>query len=111
MSSAAIVAYRDFYDRPRAFVLNIPTGGLLFFDCRFDESLDDYPSSYRVFALKGPLAELPVDWRHINFCEQLFVAEMPCAEIRFDISRRHEATIANLDALTAKAEYILAKTP
>ncbi len=37
-----IEAYRDFYDIPRAFVVRLNSGSLLFFDSPFEDYLDDY---------------------------------------------------------------------
>ena len=41
------IRYRDFYDFPRAFVVE-HAGELLFFDCLFSDTLDDYGKEYVV---------------------------------------------------------------
>ncbi|MBK8460730.1 MAG: hypothetical protein IPL43_11570 [Micropruina sp.] len=44
--------YREFYDFPRAIVVEL-RGGRFMLDCPFDDALDDYPSEYRVLELAG----------------------------------------------------------
>jgi hypothetical protein len=44
----APIRYRDFYDLPRIFITSY-NGQDYLFDCPFDDELDDYPDSYRVY--------------------------------------------------------------
>jgi hypothetical protein len=58
--------YRDFWDVPRMFVVEVG-GDTLLFDCPFDEDRDDYAPAYTVYQmpplsdadLAGPWAGLP----------------------------------------------------
>ena len=47
-----IVWYAGFYDVPRLFSVRV-AGGYLLFDCEFDDTLDDYPSVYRVTLIES----------------------------------------------------------
>jgi hypothetical protein len=44
------IQYRDFYDFPRAFIVE-HAGRTYFFDCPFDGRLDEYPDSFQVYEL------------------------------------------------------------
>ena len=107
MNVARILAYRDFYDLPRAFIVGVPKGGLLLFDCSFDEVLDDYATNYRVIALPMPIEALPADWRQLGSQPEQIVAEIDTHELLFDASRRQTVTIPNAELLFAKAEKML----
>lgn len=48
--------YRDFYDVPRAIVVEF-RGHLYLFDCLFDRDLDDYEPEYAVYRLPDSLAD------------------------------------------------------
>ncbi len=99
-----IAAYRDFYDVPRAFMV-VPRPGLtLFFDCPFDDSLDDYPDCYRVYAIEGlNLDELPTDWRRLCHLSKERLGEVPIASLTFDTTRRSEVLVDDLETLVKGA--------
>jgi hypothetical protein len=44
------IQYREFYDIPRAFVVDYRESSF-FFECPFDDELDDYPDFFAVFRL------------------------------------------------------------
>ena len=44
------IAYAEFYDIPRAFLVNFHDKSY-FFDCPFSKSLDDYPDKFVVYQL------------------------------------------------------------
>jgi hypothetical protein len=48
------IRYRDFYDIPRAFVVEY-AGSLLLFDCLFSQALDDYEENYAVYRIEDEL--------------------------------------------------------
>jgi len=48
----ASISYREFYDFPRAFVVE-RSGDLLFFDCLFDDDLDDYGPDFEIFKIRS----------------------------------------------------------
>lgn len=53
------IRYREFYDIPRAFVIE-NAGELLLFDCPFDDVADSYGDSYTVIRL-DPSAKATLD--------------------------------------------------
>ena len=82
------IRYRDFYDVPRAFVVE-HRGSIYLFDCPFDDNADEYPAHYRVYRLsehfmssldKGTWSDLAK--------EGTFVREIPVDSVRFDETRR-----------------------
>ncbi len=95
-----IAAYRDFYDVPRAFLVVPRQGLILFFDCSFDNSIDEYPGCYQVFALEGlDLAELPTDWRLLSHLSKERLGEVPIASLKFDNTRRKEVLVDDVEKL------------
>ena len=61
------IRYRDFFDIPRAFVVEY-TGDLYFFDCPFDQRVDEYPDHYDVYRLETSAAlDLTTDsWQSLS---------------------------------------------
>jgi hypothetical protein len=93
------IRYRDFYDYPRAFVVE-HTGALFFFDCPFDERADDYPDHYRVYRLPPALgAALDAgSWSELA-SQGTLVADVPVARVTFDDTRRHAIDAGVLENL------------
>jgi hypothetical protein len=60
------IEYREFQDIPRAFVVNHETGSY-FFDCPFNDELDEYPDEFTVYKLheKVPL-ENALFWNELH---------------------------------------------
>jgi len=82
------IQYRDFYDIPRAFVVE-REGATYFFDCPFDAALDEYPDLYHVYRLP-PSARRIVDaasWVGLEN-EGTFLADVPVKSVSFDPTRR-----------------------
>ena len=52
-----ILGYREFYDLPRAFIVQRDERVMLF-DCPFDGALDDYVEQYTVYELSETGEEL-----------------------------------------------------
>ncbi len=48
------IRYREFYDFPRAFVVE-HENDLLLFDCPFSDDLDDYPTEFTVYRVDDEL--------------------------------------------------------
>ena len=95
-----IAAYRDLYDVPRAFLVVPRQGVILFFDCPFDDSIDDYPGCDQVFAIEGlDLAELPRDWRLLSHLSKECLGGVPIAPLKFDNTRRKEVLVSDAKKL------------
>jgi hypothetical protein len=82
------IRYRDFYDIPRAFVVE-QAGELLFFDCPFSETLSDYPENYTVYRLNPELKDRldTMSWADLasqSECRGL----IPTKSVRFDATKR-----------------------
>lgn len=56
--------YREFYDFPRAIVVQ-HLGDTFMLDCPFDDSLDEYPDRYQVVALEDD-APLEGSWANLT---------------------------------------------
>jgi hypothetical protein len=82
------IRYREFYDFPRAFVVQLP-GSMYYFDCPFDNQVDEYPDHYRVYRL-APDVPVPPDGESWEGLEQhgQFVREIPTQGVRFDGTKR-----------------------
>jgi hypothetical protein len=82
------ILYREFYDIPRAFVVE-RARTVYFFDCRFDDRIDEYPDRYRVYRLDpeltGNLSE--GSWEDLS-AKGVLVGEVLTDEIQFDPTRR-----------------------
>ena len=92
------ILYRDFYDVPRAFIAEHP-GTAYFFDCPFDEALDDYPSWYKVYRL-GPASNPATEasWGGLSAKGQ-YLRDVPVAQITFDQTRRASISSAVFSSL------------
>ena len=78
------------------------SGALYFFDCAFDDFLDEYPDLYDVYLLStepGPLPERE-DSADLRRADAL-VGRIPVSRVRFDQTRRagiHESVFELLPA-------------
>jgi hypothetical protein len=83
------IRYRDFYDFPRAVVVEWH-GQLYLFDSPFDLEADDYPDTYEVYQLPTHLRD-EID--HISWTDiahrGLRIGSVPTSAVEFDQSRRH----------------------
>lgn len=89
MSSKWIpIRYRDFYDFPRAFVAE-QSDELFFFDCPFDDVLDDYKTEFIVFKINKQFSE-KVDQRSWENLRQFAdrVGAVSTGAVRFDETKR-----------------------
>lgn len=102
-----ILAYREFYDIPRAFVIEPKRRCLLFFDCPFDERLDDYPGFFDVYLLHDLSASvLPQDWRGLSARAVGPLGRVMVTALRFDETRRREVAVDGLPQLVFAAESL-----
>ena len=84
----ATIQYRDFYDFPRIFITNYQ-GQFYLFDCPFDDELDDYPDSYRVYQLPALTeAELAGSWEHVPELASRTLGIVLVTEVQFDPTKR-----------------------
>jgi hypothetical protein len=96
------IQYRGFWDVPRVF-LATHQGEVLLFDSAFDESLDDYHETYKVYVM--PLLrpdELPADWTTLRSLATCFLGEIPISRVEFDATRRKSIHRAVLDELRSR---------
>jgi hypothetical protein len=104
-----ILEYRDFYDVPRAFIIEPQRRMLLYFDCAFDEDRDDYGDAYKVAVLRSAeRSNLPEDWRKLDLLTD--IGSVPTAAVHFDDTRRREVVIDGLPDLVAAAERAYQRT-
>ncbi len=88
------IRYRDFYDLPRIFIASYE-GRQYLFDCPFDDELDDYPASYRVYQLPGLTEEeLQGSWKHLPERALAFLGMVPVSAVQFDPAKRERVNTA-----------------
>ena len=81
------IKYREYHDVPRAIVAS-RGNETFFFDCRFDETIDEYPDHYRVY-LMPPLGNDQVSgsWESLELLAIKELERIPIRELPFDIAR------------------------
>ncbi len=86
-----IVAYRDFYDVPRLILACDKDANYWIFDSSFDETFDDYSSSFEVsFIGTGPSMESLVLDSWLSRGRGLSVGKIALGRIKFDDTQRKE---------------------
>jgi len=96
------IVYREFYDVPRMLILT-HRGVKLLLDCKFDESLDEYPSAYRVYVLPEGIDEVALKaWEALPGMATRYLGEIPVDQIIFDASKRAEIDTAVIDTLLSE---------
>jgi hypothetical protein len=90
LSDKAKILYSGFWDVPFVFVTWHKGRQFLFVRGEFDEAIDDYPDTYRVFALPGiPDEDALKTWKQIEIMATGFLGEIPVKEIEFDPMHRY----------------------
>lgn len=81
--------YRDFYDVPRAILVEY-AGTLYFFDCPFSDELDDYEDAFSVYKLSEELQGNlnSVSWETLPGSSS-YVGSVPVDAVEFDSTKRH----------------------
>jgi hypothetical protein len=103
MSQRVPIKYRGFWDVPRIF-LAYYEGQTFLFDCAFDEELDDYPETYKVFLMPNLRDdELPTDWTTLPQRALRYLGDLPVSQVSFDPTRRQTIDSQPLDALLSAA--------
>ena len=70
------------------------------FDCPFDNDLDDFPSSYKVYLMKDLTEEeLDGSWEGLTKKSQRVLGNIPTEDVVFDPTREKEIDAAILHVL------------
>lgn len=82
------IRYRDFYDIPRAIVVD-RRGETYFFDCPFVDERDDYAEDFTVYRLPRSLANNldSISWEHLSEQGEI-VGTVPVIALQLDPSKR-----------------------
>ena len=82
------IRYRDFYDIPRAVVVEY-ADKLYLFDCLFDYDIDDYADEYAVYVIPDELMnEIDrMSWTDLGHRSKR-IGAVPAALVEFDATRR-----------------------
>jgi len=93
------IRYRDFYDIPRAVVVEW-RDRLYLFDCLYDYDVDDYDSRFAVFLLPDELKERidEISWTDLDHLG-IRVGSVAVSEVEFDETRRRSLNPAVFDQL------------
>jgi hypothetical protein len=93
------IRYRDFYDFPRAFVVE-RSGDLLLFDCPFNDALDDYEAEFTVFQVKNEFRAKvdELSWQELRRYATC-VGVVPTEAVRFDETKRRAVNTEIFDLL------------
>jgi hypothetical protein len=85
-----ILAYRDFCDVPRMFLV-VLEGRTYLFDCAFDDELDEYSADYAVYELHSfHIDALSLDWTELPHQEATLKGRVPVRDVLFDATRRRQ---------------------
>ncbi len=107
MSGWTRITYRDFYDIPRMFIIR-HRGMQLLFDCEFDDSVDDYPDTYKIYVLPNISDDaLQSSWEYLPDKATCFLGILPVTGVVFDPSLRREVETKMIDNLLDKKEGII----
>lgn len=98
MSPLQIKAYRDFWDFPRLFIIELNDGNLLLFDCKFNDETEDYDDVFQVYLIP-PIGdeEMLGSWANLSMKAIRYVGEVGINELRFDDTKRKYIDDAILD--------------
>ena len=99
MNEMTKFTYRDFYDVPRMIILN-HRGHKILLDCKFDDSVDDYPSTYKVYVLPQRINEISeLSWESMRARAVRQVGEIPVKQLVFDHTKRSALDASVIDDL------------
>lgn len=93
------IRYRDFYDVPRCILVEY-RGRHYLFDCPFDDSSDEYPDRYTVYALSTEsLSDInTVDWNQISR-KGTPIGDVLVSDVEFDETKRQAISAKIFDGL------------
>jgi hypothetical protein len=99
LSAESEIIYRDFWDIPRLFIVR-HLGRQYLFDCRFNESTEDFDEMYRLYVLPElPESELRGSWVDLAERAESYLGEIPTSAVKFDASRRRSIDPGIIDEL------------
>ena len=102
MNNWTPIKYMGFWDIPRIFIVR-HRGETILFDSPFDETLDDYPDSFKVFLMPSIRDEdLPKDWTTLKTRATHFLGEISVHRVLFDPSKRRSIDTAVVDELITR---------
>jgi len=102
MNQMAKFSYRDFYDVPRMIILN-HKGRKVLLDCKFDDALDEYPPTYKVYILPQEINEFgETSWESMPTRATKYVGEIEVKQLILDHSKRAEMDTGIIDELLSK---------
>ena len=80
--------YRDFYDVPRIFVIDVD-GRIILFDCQFVDELDEYSDEYKIYELSDTsLDTLSDDWTELSCLAGVCKGQVAVSKVTFDDTKR-----------------------
>ena len=104
ITTIPIRQYRDFWDVPRMFVVEAD-GRTLLFDCVFDEEVEDYADTYRVYLMPSLTErELEGSWAELATRALRSLATIPVASVRFDPTNRTFVDCQLIASLASKVQ-------
>jgi len=102
MNQMAKFSYRDFYDVPRMIVLN-HNGRKILLDCKFDDVLEEYPPTYKVYILPQGINEFgETSWESMPARAIKYVGEIEVKQLIFDHSKRAALDTGIIDELLSR---------
>ncbi len=82
-----IIAYREFCDVPRMFIVE-HGGRSLLFDGSFDEEVEEYKQAYDVYELSN--MEWPENWSKFPRLDDCFLGVIKVGLVQFDVTKRKQ---------------------
>ena len=80
--------YREFYDVPRIFVLEVVNRFVLF-DSKFDEILDDYNENYQIWLVENPYEiDWSASWSDLPRSNDILIGKIAVKDVIFDETLR-----------------------
>jgi hypothetical protein len=105
MTKMTSFQYVEFYDVPRCIALRY-RDKLFLLQSAFDESLDDYPSSYSIYILPDLVKDslLRGTWEFLSTTKMTCIGQIRIDQVVFDPSKRKELDAAILDGFMVDHE-------
>jgi|HubBroStandDraft_4_1064222.scaffolds.fasta_scaffold71575_2 hypothetical protein len=99
MADRVKIVYREFYDVPRMLIMS-RRGLKLLLDSAFDESLDDYSPTYKVYVLPKEIDERTLrSWESLPQMATKSLGEIRVDQVVFDVTKRAEVDAGVIDSL------------
>jgi hypothetical protein len=86
-----IISYRDFYDVPRLILASDQGSNFWVLDSCFDDTIDEYPDSYRVYFLGCDAQQAKTTFEaHAKGDKEELSGLVPLAQLQFDATKRRQ---------------------